>query len=100
MTIRNIATKNIRFHGIFLSLSKTSCSNRRSFRCAAASTTSPRRQYSYEWESMNLNTHQRFIDSVKLGNREAAVSIFRIEHWSYEVHKKYFKLYYDFDQKK
>ena len=60
----------------------------------------PRRQYSYEWESMNLNTHQRFIDSVKLGNREAAVSIFRIEHWSYEVHKKYFKLYYDFDQKK
>ena len=60
----------------------------------------PRRQYSYEWESMNLYTHQRFIDSVKLGNREAAVSIFRIEHWSYEVHKKYFKLYYDFDQKK
>ena len=49
---------------------------------------------------MNLYTHQRYIDSVKLGNREAAVSIFRIEHWSYEVHKKYFKLYYDFDQKK
>ena len=92
--------ENIRFHGIFLSLSENILLEQTLIPLRRRLYDFPRRQYSYEWESMNLNTHQRFIDSVKLGNREAAVSIFRIEHWSYEVHKKYFKLYYDFDQKK
>lgn len=92
--------ENIRFHGIFLSLSENILLEQTLIPLRHRLYDFPRRQYSYEWESMNLYTHQRFIDSVKLGNREAAVSIFRIEHWSYEVHKKYFKLYYDFDQKK
>ena len=92
--------ENIRFHGIFLSLSENILLEQTLIPLRRHLYDFPRRQYSYEWESMNLNTHQRFIDSVKLGNREAAVSIFRIEHWSYEVHKKYLKLYYDFDQKK
>ena len=92
--------ENIRFHGIFLSLSENILLEQTLIPLRRRLYDFPRRQYSYEWESMNLYTHQRFIDSVKLGNREAAVSIFRIEHWSYEVHKKYFKLYYDFDQKK
>lgn len=92
--------ENIRFHGIFLSLSENILLQQTLIPLHRRLYDFPRRQYSYEWESMNLNTHQRFIDSVKLGNREAAVSIFRIEHWSYEVHKKYLKLYYDFDQKK
>ncbi|MFQ9867713.1 MAG: FCD domain-containing protein [Bilophila wadsworthia] len=91
--------ENIRFHGIFLSLSENILLEQTLIPLRRRLYDFPRRQYSYEWESMNLYTHQRFIDSVKLGNREAAVSIFRIEHWSYEVHKKYFKLYYDFDQK-
>ena len=91
---------NLRFHGIFLSLSENNLLEQTLIPLRRRLYDFPRRQYSYEWESMNLYTHQRFIDSVKLGNREAAVSIFRIEHWSYEVHKKYFKLYYDFDQKK
>ena len=100
MTIRNITTKTSVFHGIFLSLSENILLEQTLIPLRRRLYDFPRRQYSYEWESMNLYTHQRFIDSVKLGNREAAVSIFRIEHWSYEVHKKYFKLYYDFDQKK
>ena len=86
--------ENIRFHGIFLSLSENILLEQTLIPLRRRLYDFPRRQYSYEWESMNLYTHQRFID------REAAVSIFRIEHWSYEVHKKYFKLYYDFDQKK
>ena len=92
--------ENARFHDIFLSLSENILLEQTLIPLRRRLYDFPRRQYSYEWESMNLYTHQRFIDSVKLGNREAAVSIFRIEHWSYEVHKKYFKLYYDFDQKK
>lgn len=91
--------ENIRFHGIFLSLSENILLEQTLIPLRRRLYDFPRRQYSYEWESMNLYTHQRFIDSDHSQPR-AAVSIFRIEHWSYEVHKKYFKLYYDFDQKK
>lgn len=96
----NYYDENIRFHNIFLSLSENTLLEQTLIPLRRRLYDFPRRQYSYEWEAMNLNTHQRFIDSVKLGNRQAAVSIFRIEHWSYEVHKKYLKLYYDFDQKR
>lgn len=96
----NYYEENIRFHNIFLSLSENTLLEQTLIPLRRRLYDFPLRQYSYEWEAMNLNTHQRFIDSVKLGNRQAAVSIFRIEHWSYEVHKKYLKLYYDFDQKR
>ncbi len=89
--------ENIRFHGIFLSMSENILLEQTLIPLRRRLYDFPRRQYSYEWESMNLMTHQRFIDSVRLGNREAAVSIFRTEHWSYDIHKKYFRLYYNFD---
>lgn len=91
--------ENIRFHSIFLSLSANTLLEQTLIPLRRRLYDFPRREYSYEWESMNLNTHQRFIDSVRLGNRDAAISIFRTEHWSYEIHKKYFRQYYSFDMK-
>lgn len=92
--------ENIRFHGIFLSLSENILLEQTLIPLRRRLYDFPRRQYSYEWESMNLNTHQRHRLLSNSATAKPAVSIFRIEHWSYEVHKKYFKLYYDFDQKK
>lgn len=92
--------ENIRFHGIFLSLSENTLLTETLIPLRRRLYDFPRRQYSSEWEAFNLGTHQRFIDSVKLGNRQAAISIFRNEHWDYAVHKKYFRLYYDFDEQK
>ena len=59
--------ENIRFHGIFLSLSENILLEQTLIPLRRRLYDFPRRQYSYEWESMNLYTHQRFIDSVKLG---------------------------------
>ena len=64
----DITTKTSVFHGIFLSLSENILLEQTLIPLRRRLYDFPRRQYSYEWESMNLNTHQRFIDSVKLGN--------------------------------
>lgn len=90
--------ENIRFHNIFLDL----CGNpllqtiltplrRRLYDF-------PRRIYAREWEELHLAEHERFIDSIAKGNKRAAVSIFRDEHWSFKVHKKYLYAYYKFDE--
>lgn len=91
--------ENIRFHNIFLSLSSNTLLDKTLIHLRRRLYDFPRRSYSYDWEAFNLETHRRFIDSVKYGNKAAAMSIFRIEHWSFDVHKKFFKLYYDFDEK-
>ena len=89
--------ENIRFHNIFLNLSSNTLLDQTLIYLRRRLYDFPRRSYSYEWEAFNLETHRRFIDSVRYGNKAAAMSIFRIEHWSFDVHKKFFKLYYDFD---
>lgn len=89
--------ENIRFHNIFLNLSSNTLLDQTLIYLRRRLYDFPRRSYSYEWEAFNLETHRRFIDSVRYGNKAAAMSIFRVEHWSFDVHKKFFKLYYDFD---
>lgn len=89
--------ENINFHNIFLELSENCLLSQILMPLRKRLYNFPLREYSYEWEDMNLKTHQRFIDAVQLGNRQGAVSIFRVEHWSFEVHKKYLKRYYGFD---
>ena len=49
----------------------------------------PRMQYNKPWERINLHEHRRFTDAVRAGNREAAVSIIRNEHWSFDHHREY-----------
>lgn len=91
--------ENIRFHNIFLNLSSNTLLDQTLIHLRRRLYDFPRRSYSYDWEAFNLETHRRFIDSVKYGNKAAAMSIFRVEHWSFDVHKKFFKLYYEFDEK-
>lgn len=88
--------ENIAFHNIFLSLSKNTLLHQVIDPLRRRLYDFPRRHYPQEWEKYNLTEHQRFIDSVKVGNRTAAASIFRNEHWSFEIHSKYFDLYYTF----
>lgn len=89
--------ENIAFHNIFLDLSENilipgivSPLRRRLYDF-------PRRRYAYEWEEFHLKHHERFIDSIKVGNKAAAISIFRKEHWSFSVHEPFLHMYYDLD---
>ncbi len=58
----------------------------------------PRMQYNKSWERINLHEHQRFTDAVRAGNCEAAVSIIRNEHWSFDHHREYLVKVYGLDE--
>lgn len=90
-------SENIYFHNIFISLAENVLIDEVLIPLRRRLYDFPRRSYSLEWENVHLEEHRRFIESLKKGNRIAAVSIFRDEHWSFEVHKKYFSTYYTFD---
>ena len=79
---------NLQFHGVFLALSDNTLLNQIILPLKQRLYDFPLMKYDRSWELINLSEHQRFIDSVKAGNREAAASIIKHEHWSFEHHKK------------
>ncbi len=58
----------------------------------------PRMQYSKPWERINLHEHRRLTDAIRAGNREAAVSIIRNEHWSFDHHREYLMAVYGLNE--
>jgi len=79
---------NLKFHGIFLALSDNSLLNHILLPLKQRLYDFPRMKYDRQWELVNLSEHKRFIDSIKAGNREAAASIIKYEHWSFDHHKE------------
>lgn len=92
--------ENIAFHDIFLNLSKNTLIQGILDPLRRRLYDFPRRKYAYEWETFHLKNHERFIDSIVVGNKQAAISIFRYEHWSFEVHEPYLNIYYEFEADK
>jgi len=91
--------ENIYFHDIFLSLSANILLRDILVAIRRRLYDFPQKVYLPEWESVNIEEHDRFIISIKKGNKLGAISILRDEHWSYEVHKQYFNEYYAFLEK-
>ena len=89
--------ENIDFHNIFLNLSENTLIQGIINPLRRRLYDFPRRCYAYEWEEFHLKQHERFIESVSVGNKTAAISIFRFEHWSFELHKPFLNSYYSFD---
>lgn len=79
---------NLEFHGIFLSLSNNILLNHILLPLKQRLTDFPRMIYDRQWELVNLREHERFLDSIKAGNQNAAASIIKYEHWSFEHHQK------------
>lgn len=85
---------NLKFHDIFLSLSDNPLVGEIVYPLKQRLYDFPRMRYDREWELINLAEHQRFIHSVKAGNRDAAVAVIRYEHWDFNLHKdKIMKIY-------
>ena len=80
--------QNLKFHGIFLALSDNTLLSHILLPLKQRLYDFPRMKYDREWELVNLSEHRRFIDSVKAGNRDAAASIIKYEHWSFDHHKE------------
>ena len=85
---------NIKFHDVFLSLSDNTLIGEIVYPLKQRLYDFPLMNYDREWELTNLSEHQRFIHSVKAGNRDAAVAVIRNEHWGFDLHKdKIIKIY-------
>ncbi len=78
---------NLDFHDVFLTLTDNVQIHRILLPIKQRLYDFPLMNYDPEWERINLHEHERFIDSVKAGNREAAASIIKNEHWSFAHHR-------------
>ncbi len=87
---------NLKFHDIFLSLSDNPLVREIVYPLKQRLYDFPRMRYDREWELINLSEHQRFIESVKANNRDAAVAVIRYEHWDFNLHKEKIIMQYGF----
>ena len=74
--------ENARFHDIFLSLSSNTLLYQTIGPLRRRLDMLPDHPLAYEQAWAALNDHCRIIDSLKMKNRTAAVSVLRHEHWA------------------
>lgn len=89
---------NLEFHDIFLSLSPNQTLHRMVVPLKQRLYDFPRKAYWPEWEAVNLDEHRRFIESIEAGDRDAAVTLIRDEHWGWQKHEPYFIRFYGFEK--
>ncbi len=88
---------NLEFHDIFLNMTDNSALIRIIIPLKQRLYDFPRRSYLKNWEIQHLDEHERFIVCLRQGDREGAASILKDEHWSFSVHEKYFKQFYELE---
>ena len=88
---------NLDFHDIFLTLSENLTLRQFIGPLKQRLYDFPRRQYWKEWERINLDEHERFIQLVERGDRDAAAALIRDEHWGWRVHQSHIHKFYQLD---
>jgi len=85
---------NLSFHGIFLNLSNNETLHKIITPLKQRLYDFPRRNYLKEWELQHLDEHDQFISFIKMGDKEGAANIIKNVHWSFEVHEKFLRQFY------
>ncbi len=85
---------NLDFHSTFLDLSQNDALLKIMKPLKQRLYDFPRRNYLVDWELRNVDDHQQFLDSIKKGNREGAVHIWKDVHWSYSYQETFIREYY------
>jgi DNA-binding GntR family transcriptional regulator len=86
--------QNILFHDVFLELSHNYSLKRIIMPMKQRLYDFPRRGYIKEWEQANCRDHDRLIEAFEIGDRDAAIRVWRDVHWSFEVQEKYIRRFY------
>ena len=90
---------NIAFHNVFLDLSKNTFLKRTIMPIKQRLYDFPRPSYILEWEWINCQEHDQFIQFIKNGDREKAASLWRDEHWSFSNHEQFIREFYSLGNK-
>jgi DNA-binding GntR family transcriptional regulator len=85
---------NIAFHDVFLNLSGNTVLKQTLMRIKQQLYDFPRLAYIKEWEAINCDEHDRFIQHVGNGQKDEAARLWQDHHWGFESHKKYIVEFY------
>jgi DNA-binding GntR family transcriptional regulator len=85
---------NIAFHDIFLDLSGNTVLKQMLMRIKQQLYDFPRLAYIKEWEAINCDEHDRFIELICKGEKDEAARLWQVHHWGFESHKKYIIEFY------
>jgi DNA-binding GntR family transcriptional regulator len=85
---------NIAFHDLFLNLSDNTMLRRIAMPLKQRLYDFPRRTYIKEWEYINCDEHDRFIEHIEKGEREQATALMKNSHWSFEAYEKFIRRFY------
>lgn len=85
---------NIEFHDIFLNLSPNATLKRIILPFKQRLYDFPRRSYIEEWELINCDEHDRFIEHLEKGERDQATDLMKNSHWSFEAYEKFIRRFY------
>lgn len=85
---------NLRFHDVFLNLSDNRTIRPILMPLKRRLYDFQRRPYVKEWELRNTDEHDRFIDAIKMGDRDEAVRLLRDVHWSFIVQEDYIRTFH------
>ena len=86
--------QNLLFHDVFLELSRNASLRRIIMPMKRRLYDFPRRGYIKEWELGNCRDHDRLIDTLGKGDRDAAVNVWQNVHWSFDFQEKYIRRFY------
>ena len=85
---------NIAFHDVFLDLSTNATMKPLLATMKQRLYDFPRLAYMKDWEWANCDEHERFIDYIRKGEKDAAVLFWQETHWGFEAQKPYIIKFY------
>ena len=88
---------NLKFHNVFVALADNDLLHSIMLPIKQRLYDFPRMAYDLEWETINLKEHERIMESIIAGNRQAAASILKYEHWGFAVHRDWLVRIYGLD---
>lgn len=85
---------NIAFHDVFLELSDNAAMKQLMGTMKQRLYDFPRLAYIKAWEWSNCNEHERLIDYIRTGKKEAAAMFWQQTHWGFEAQETYIRQFY------
>ena len=85
---------NIAFHNVFLDLSTNTALKHMLMIMKQRLYDFPRLNYIKEWEWINCDEHDQFIQLLHEGKKDDAARLWRISHWGFECHEKWIREFY------
>lgn len=85
---------NIAFHDVFLELSDNAAMKPLLATMKQRLYDFPRLAYMRDWEWANCDEHERFIDYIREGDKDAAALFWQETHWGFEAQKPYIIKFY------